>query len=164
MVELEFVTLVPSSRELVWSGVSTFYGVNQEFFPLLRMTCPFPDLRLTSAMATGLPLFRSWLLLFGVLPIEFDLLCITSVSESHSFTEKSSMALISEWNHHRSLEDEEEQENEDKTEMQDGSRRGTIIRDRLSFTPRIPGSGFILSLIVRSLFSYRHMRLRRLYS
>jgi hypothetical protein len=176
MIELEFVSHVSTPRDLVWSGITTFHGVNKEFFPLLRMSCPFPDLRLNSAMATGQPLFRSWLLLFGIMPIEFDLLGLSSVIENVSFEEKSTMALISEWNHHRFLCDENAEEEQDEEKEEEGSERhyedgkerkiargGTIIRDRLLFTPRIPGTGFILRLIVRALFSYRHMRLRMIY-
>jgi hypothetical protein len=53
---------------VVWARVSTHDGVNDEFWPVLRMTTP-------SGAAGGLRtgrLGRSWLLLGGVLPIDYE--------------------------------------------------------------------------------------------
>ena len=57
----------------VWGRVATFDGINDEFRPLLKMTAPrnVKDAGL-SEVVIGEKLCRSWLLLFGVVPIDYD--------------------------------------------------------------------------------------------
>ncbi len=75
------------------------------------------------------------------------------------------MALIKEWNHTRIVEDvESEGSQNDSFEEEEGKRKGTRIIDKVSFIPRIPGTGFFLSFIVKLLFTYRHYRLKFLYN
>merc|ERR1719487_133258 len=112
------------------------------------MTCPYSSLQLTASLANGKTLFRSWLLLFGILPIEYDLISIDECTDGTSFVENSSMGLMSVWRHARTLHT---------------TNQGTLITDELTFCPRIPFSGWFLSLIVRLLFRYRHHRLGQLY-
>jgi hypothetical protein len=166
MLRLEFSSHVKASRAQVWSGVTSFVGVNQEFFPILRMTCPDPSMRLTPDLVSAKPLFRSWLLLFGIFPVEFDLLCITKVMENQFFEENSSMGFMSEWNHQRYLSDGSQGKDRDGGNKEGGINlnRGTVVTDRLSFRPRIPGTGWLLTWIVKLLFWYRHRRLRQLYA
>jgi hypothetical protein len=172
MITVVFSSQVEASRTQVWSGVTTFAGVNQEFYPILRMTCPDPSMRLTPNLVSEKPLFRSWLLLFGIFPIDYDLLCITKVVQNQCFEEKSSMGLMSEWNHHRHLCDATQEnvssQGSDKRRSNKWKKmlscEGTVVTDRLSFRPRIPGTGWLLTWIVKLLFWYRHRRLRELYS
>jgi hypothetical protein len=59
-----FASDLHASPEAVWSHAADMRGVNREFFPLVRMTCPVPDGRLLSSPPLGQRLFRSWILLF----------------------------------------------------------------------------------------------------
>jgi hypothetical protein len=125
--------------------------VNAELFPLFSMTCPDLDMRISPALAlvgpgagsTG-PLFRSWLLLFGLLPIDYDDINLVAVIEGKSFSERSSMALMSQWHHDRVLET---------------SNDGTVVTDELAFVPRVRLLGWLLTVAVRVLFAHRHRRL-----
>ena len=140
----------------IWNNISTFQGVNYELFPFLRMTCPEPNARLSIDMVTKDPLFRSWLLLFGFLPIEFDLIRIDSIEEGTSFKERSSMFLMQEWHHDRSLE----------SVTIEGYEEGcTKVIDKLSFRPRIFNLlfGYFLKHVVKFLFTYRHYRLASMF-
>lgn len=150
MLYVEVSSRLKCKRQVIWESISSINGANKEFYPLLKMTCPFPDLRINPSLITDRPLFRSWLLLFGLFPIEFDLIRLTKVIENECFEEKSSMALISEWNHHRYL----------STPSNDNE---TIVIDTIQFLPRIPGSGLIFLFVVRWLFQYRHFRLRQMF-
>ena len=178
MCSLEFKSELCCSREKVWKGISTMKGVNKEFFPLLYMTSPDSNLQISSSLVGISPLFRSWLLLFGIFPIEFDLISFIQVKEEEKFEEKSSMLLIKEWNHKRDLyilsNDNQNNDslntlnNDQKNDLEmdqkiNETENKTLIVDRLSFIPRIPGTGFILSFIIKSLFYYRHWRLRMIY-
>lgn len=121
MLHFSISSFVKTPREVVWSRVSQISGVNDEFYPILKMTCPDPYMKLSPAHITGKPIFRSWLLLFSIVPIEYDLIQIVACENGVGFTEKSSMALMSEWNHQRILT---------------STARGTRITDILSFRPR----------------------------
>jgi ligand-binding SRPBCC domain-containing protein len=113
------------------------------------MTCPQPNTQITKELISDQPLFRSWLLLFGLIPVEYDLLRIVDVEEGVSFSERSSMGLLREWNHDRILTDD---------------NSSTEVIDKVSFTTRIPFTSWIIATIVRFLFHYRHYRLGRKFS
>ena len=75
----------------VWRHAVSPDGVNRELRPLLRMTFP-PDTRdLTASFQPGERLFRSWLLLFGVLPVEFDDVVFVELEPGRRFLERSSL-------------------------------------------------------------------------
>ena len=129
-------------------------GVNDELFPLLRMTCPEEDTRITSHLVQTRQgqgqrktLFNSWMLLFGVFPFEVDWLNITTCIDGVMFSERSSMMLMSEWHHDRMLETICE---------------GTKVTDVLSFSPRwgLGFMGYFMRNIVTFLFNHRHNRLK----
>jgi hypothetical protein len=149
MFHINVQTIIFKERSIIWKRVSCFSGVNEELYPLMQMTCPDPTLQLTSQLISNKPLFRSWLLLFGFIPIDYDLIGITDCKEGHSFSERSSMGLMSKWHHDRFLH-----------ELNDNQ---TQVVDKLSFISRIPFTGFILSFIVRMLFKYRHYKLKTFY-
>lgn len=182
MFEFEIKSIVCSDKRSVWNGITTMKGVNLEFFPILKMTCPDNNLQLNSSHITDIPLFRSWLLLFGLIPIEYDLLKLTKIINEECFEEKSSMGLIKEWNHHRYISTVETNEknientqnnenntqndddnNNEKKDIKQQNKSSTLIIDRLSFIPRIPGTGYLLLFVVKALFYYRHWRLKMIY-
>ncbi len=138
---------VHTRRAAVWDCVSTFQGVNYELAPFLYMTCPDPATRLGPQHVTDAPLFRSWLLLFGFIPIEYDLIRLESLEEGASFQESSSMALMSLWSHRRQL----------REDLSDPSI--TQVTDTLVFSPRFPLIGYFMQYVVRWLFMHRHRRL-----
>jgi ligand-binding SRPBCC domain-containing protein len=145
MVEQQ--SLVPASPDTVWGRVSTFEGINDELGPVLRMTAPARVRALEpSEVVLGERIFRSWVLLFGVLPIDYDDLTLVSLEPGRGFHERSRMLSMRVWEHERTLEP-------------DGA--GCLVRDRLSFEPRLPGMGSLLERIVRATFRHRHSRLRR---
>lgn len=146
VVEQESVLAAPPSR--VWERVSTFDGVNDELRPLMRMTAP-PNVRSLdlSEVVLGERICRSWVLLFGVIPIDYDDLTLIALEPGRGFHERSRMLSMRVWEHERALEPDGES--------------GCRITDRLSFEPRLPGTGPLLQRIVRATFRHRHRRLRR---
>ena len=86
------------------------------------------------------------MLLFGVLPIDYDDLTLVALEPGHGFHERSRMASMPVWEHERTLEP---------------AGAGCLLRDRLSFKPRLPGMGPLLEGFVRATFRHRHRRLRR---
>lgn len=92
----------------------------------------------------GTILFRSWLLLWGFIPLDRHSLCLTEIVPGEGFHEESSSWLERSWIHDRRI-----------TPMADGCR----VTDRLRFKPRIPALRALLCRIVRSTFERRHRRL-----
>lgn len=145
-------SVVPAPPALVWQRVTTPAGINDELFPWLRMTVPKALLGKTiEAMPLGPRLGRSWLLLLGVLPIDYDDLAIAALEPGRRFLERSSMLAVAEWEHERRLA---------------ADPGGCRVEDRIGFVLRapmrfVPGLASLLSRALRALFAHRHRRLRR---
>lgn len=135
-----------ASPDDVWRRITTFEGVNAELRPLLRMTAP-PDARSLDAaeVVPGRRLFRSWILLFGVVPFDYDDVTLVSIEPGRGFLERSPMLSQRVWEHERRVEPVE---------------GGCIVTDRVRFEPRLPMPGGVLLPLVRAIFHHRHRRLR----
>jgi ligand-binding SRPBCC domain-containing protein len=145
---VEQQSLLAASPGAVWAWVSTFEGINDELGPLMRMTAPARVRALDpSDVVLGERIFRSWVLLFGVIPIDYDDLTLIALEPGRGFHERSQMLSMRVWEHRRTLDPAGDQ--------------ATRVSDRLSFEPRLPGSGPLLERIIRAMFRHRHRRLRR---
>ena len=132
----------------IWQHATSMAGVNAELMPLARMSFPKNLAAFSSsAVALGKPLFYSWILLFGFLPVDYHALTFKEIDNQH-FLEHSSSFLHRKWEHERSLEE---------------TADGTIVMDRLSFQTRIPFLGYLLLPIYRYIFQHRHAKLRQLF-
>lgn len=148
MKTFEIESHVGLSPQRAWEIVTTPAGVNREFWPLLRMTFPRGADSLVSAWQPGRTLFRSWILLFGLLPVEYDDIAFVEVEEGRRFLERSEMLTQSLWQHERTIF---------------ADANGCRIADRVAFASRIPALEPLQGMIFRAVFRYRHFRLRRLY-
>jgi ligand-binding SRPBCC domain-containing protein len=145
-IVLEFASEIARPREDVWETVSTMDGVNAELGPFIRMSHP-RDLPLlsTTTPTAGVVLFRSWVLLFGVLPFDRHALALDAVTDGAGFVEESTSWLQRRWRHVRTLSD---------TEL------GCLVSDQLTIEPRVAVTGPIVRVLVRAVFTHRHTRLR----
>jgi ligand-binding SRPBCC domain-containing protein len=142
-------TPLRAPAEQVWEHASSFTGVNRELWPLVRMTFPAKLQRLTpGTFPVGHTAFRSWILLFGVLPVEYDDLMLVKLEPGRGFSEVSTLLTVRPWRHQRSILPSEE---------------GCVVRDEIGLTPRWPGTGWFLAPLYRWIFVWRHRRLRRLF-
>jgi ligand-binding SRPBCC domain-containing protein len=139
----------PAGR--VWEHATRIEGVNAELRPILRMTVP-RNLRGATIddLEVGVPAGRSWLLLGGVLPVDYDDLCLAELDPPRRFLERSRMATMSLWQHERTV-----------APRDDGS---SALTDTLTFRLRrplaaVPGMEALAARIVGALFSHRHRRL-----
>ena len=136
-------------RPIDWAHAGSMAGVNRELGPLLRMTYPPTYATLTtSQIRLGRRLFRSWLLLGGVVPNEYDDLTLVAFHEGASFTERSSMVAIAMWQHERRITD---------------TAYGSLVTDILQFQPRLAWTGSVVHVLVRIVFRHRHQRLQQLF-
>jgi hypothetical protein len=133
----------------VLAHLSTLDGVNDELRPLLQMTIPGAAAGQSLFTApVGQPLFRSWLLLGGWIPVDADDITLESVDPDSGFQEASTMLSMRVWRHERRVAPDPV---------------GCRLIDRLAFEPRLPGTGAALALGVRLVFTHRHRRLRALF-
>jgi len=136
----------------VWDRAVTEEGINDELAPILRMTMP-ARLRgkTVDTVEVGVPLGRSWILLFGVLPVDYDDLRLAELEPGRRFLERSRTLSFSVWQHERVIEP---------------SGTGCRVTDRLGFELKraiawIPGAARLATAIVGFLFRHRHRRLAR---
>ena len=152
-VDVEQSSRLPAPAPAVWERAITEEGINDELRPWLRMTMPAALRGKTiDDVEVGEPLGRSWILLGGVLPVDYDDLCLVELEPGRRFRERSTMLSMRVWQHERVVEP-----------LDDG---GCEITDRLAFELRrparwAPGSHRLARAIVGSLFRHRHRRLVR---
>jgi ligand-binding SRPBCC domain-containing protein len=140
-------TAVGAGPDTVWERVSTPEGINHELGPWLRMTVPARFRALDAeTVPVGERLFRSWILLFGVIPVDYDDLTIVRLEPGRGFLERSRLASARVWEHERTLE---------------AAAGGCRVTDRIAFVPRVPGAGRAQRALLRAVFRRRHRRLVR---
>jgi ligand-binding SRPBCC domain-containing protein len=137
-----------ADREVVWDRVTTAEGVNAELMPIVRMTVPRGIDHFDLAKVTpGERIGRCWILLFGLIPIDWDDLTLERIDPPGGFLERSSMLSMRTWVHERTLEPV--------------AGGGCLLRDRISFEPRGLLPRRVLLPIYRMVFRHRHRGLRR---
>ena len=156
MITVEQSSTVDAPAPDVWRAAVSPEGINRELGPWMRMTVS-RDLRgmTIDDAPLGEVAGRSWILLFGFLPVEYDDLRLVELEPGRRFLERSSMLTLRPWQHERVVEP-----------IDAGSCR---VTDRLSFElrgvlARVPGSSRLARTIVTALFRHRHRRLRRAHA
>jgi len=116
--------------------------------PYLRMTLPAGVERLDpEGIELGRKIGRSWILLFGLLPFDYDDITLVRLDPGNGFLERSQMLSQRVWEHERTLEPTPED--------------GCLIADRVSWQPRLGLPGQPLRPAIGWFFSHRHKRLQR---
>ena len=151
MIEVARTTELPAPAATVWARVTTPEGVNHELAPWMRMTVPRAARgRTLDDVPLGERLGRSWILALRVLPFDYDDLTLVERGPGRRFLERSPMGSMRFWQHERRVEPRGE--------------AACVVTDRLTFAPRIPGSGRLVRAIVERLFAHRHRRLRSYFA
>jgi hypothetical protein len=134
--------------QAVWERITTEEGINDEMRPFLRMRFPKTLRGLDpETVELGAPLGRCWLLLFGVVPFDYDELTLVRLDPGRGFLERSRMLSQRLWEHERTLEPSGE--------------GGCLITDRVRWQPRRGLPGGALRPLIGAFFRHRHDRLRR---
>jgi ligand-binding SRPBCC domain-containing protein len=127
--------------------VITPEGINDEMRPWLRMTMPAGVESIdVDSVVPGERIGRSWILLFGLIPFDYDDLTLVRIEPGRSFLERSTMLSQRAWEHERTIEPAE---------------GGCTITDRVRWLPRLGLPGRPLRPVIGWFFRHRHKRLRR---
>jgi ligand-binding SRPBCC domain-containing protein len=144
--EFEVSSLIPAPPQRVWERIITPAGINHELRPWMAMTAPRGIERLDpETVELGKPLGRSWVLLFGLLPFEYDDITLIELEPGRRFLECSPMLSQRSWQHERIVE-----------AVEGGSR----VTDRIRMEPRLGLPAAPLRPLFRAMFRHRHRRLR----
>jgi hypothetical protein len=146
VIALRFESHLAAAPEAVWRRVTSIEGIDDEMFPLLRMTFP-PGMRAlpVDAFEPGRRLCRSWLLLLCVLPVDWSDLTLVELEPGRRFLERSPMFSMAFWQHERNVTP---------------SAQGTTVVDNLAFRPRLLPRALVRAGVAL-FFRHRHARLRR---
>lgn len=143
IVSSSFLAADPSA---IWASVTSVHGVNHELWPLFRMTAP-PHVRDNGleAVVVGERVCRSWVLLFGVVPVDYDDITLARLDSPRSFVERSAMFSQRLWEHERTITP---------------APGGGLLVDRVSYEPRLAIPEPLLRHVYAFIFGHRHRRLR----
>jgi hypothetical protein len=138
----------PAAR--VWAECTAAEGINYELMPIVRMTIPGGASTLSvSDVSDGEHVGRSWLLLGGFLPFDYDDITIERIEPGRAFQEDSTMLSQRSWRHHRAVEPIGES--------------ACTVTDTIEFVPRLPLPIRLLEFTFGQTFAHRHRRLRKRY-
>lgn len=143
MIRLQFRSSLHAPVERVWKDIVSSAAINDEMRPLMSMSMPDS---LLAAFQPGVPLSRSRLRLFGLMPVGVSWLTLNSLTPMTGFVEVSPVTGMHSWRHERHLAPTPD---------------GCTLLDTLTFEPRY-FSG-VTQMLVTVLFRHRHRRLRRRY-
>jgi ligand-binding SRPBCC domain-containing protein len=146
--EISVASRLEADSAAVWDRVTTPEGVNDEMRPIMRMTVPpgFEQLD-PDSIELGERIGRSWVLLFGLVPFDYDDLTLVEMEPGRSFLERSRMLSQRVWEHERTMEPVE--------------GGGCLVTDRVRWEPRLGLPGRPLRPVIGFFFRHRHRRLRR---
>lgn len=147
MQQLRFQTDVSTDPDLFWKRQS-IATINQEMAPLLRMTAPaqYRQLQLKDWKGEA-PLFASWVLLFGLIPLDRHCFEKLDFPGEREFIETSTSWNNKTWQHRRFVT---------------ATATGCTVTDELQFTPRMAWMTPVVTWIVKMAFQNRHRYLARL--
>jgi ligand-binding SRPBCC domain-containing protein len=140
-------TEIPAPAASVWERVISVEGVNHELRPWMRMTVPRGARGISlQDVELGSPVGRSWVLLLGLVPFDYDDVTLVELDPGRRFLERSPMGSMRHWEHERIVEPRGE--------------GACAVTDRLRFEPRIPAAARVAQAVVERVFAHRHRRLR----
>ncbi len=145
--EIAVTSRLDASPAAVWDRVISPEGINDEMRPWLRMTLPPGVERLDlETVELGKPIGRSWILLFGLIPFDYDDVTLVRLEPGRGFLERSKMLSQRSWEHERTIEP---------------TASGCQVTDRVSWQPRLGMPGRPLRPAIGWFFRHRHKRLGR---
>lgn len=155
--QLTFASDLAAPAEPIWEWITSLRGINAELHPLMRMTAPAHVSSLSDAgLVVGRPLFRTWVLLFGVLPVDSYRVTLVEIDAGRGFAEESRLLTMSRWRHERRLSPLAR-----PWRAQPALAGSTRLTDTLTFEPRLAAPA--VRMLIDALFRHRHRVLLRTF-
>jgi ligand-binding SRPBCC domain-containing protein len=146
-ISLRFESKLHAPTELVWEWITSVKGISAEMWPFFRMTTPkgirsLSDLHINP----GVRMFRSYVFLFGVLPIDYSDMTLVELDDGLGFVEQSPMGSMKLWRHERRIV------------PCPSDPSAVLLVDQLTFRPRI--ARHLVEWFIRHVFTHRHKVIR----
>ena len=142
-ISLRFESKLHSPVERVWEWITSVKGISAEMWPFFRMTTPKGVSSLNDVqIKPGVRMFRSYVFLFGVLPIDYSDMTLLDLNVGEGFTEQSPMGSMKLWRHERRIVPCPSDPN------------AVLLVDQLTFQPCMARR--LVGWFIRRVFSHRH--------
>ena len=146
-ISLRFASRLHAPPELVWEWITSLKGISAEMWPFFRMTTPKGIRSLSDLqIKPGVRMFRSYVFLFGVLPIDYSDMTLVELDSGSGFVEQSPMGSMKLWRHERRIV------------PYPSDPSAVLLVDQLTFRPRIARR--LVEWFIRKVFTHRHKVLR----
>jgi ligand-binding SRPBCC domain-containing protein len=146
-ISLRFESKLHVSAEDAWEWITSIDGISAEMRPFFRMTMPKGIRSLSDVeIKLGVRMFRSYVFLFGVLPIDYSDMTLVELDFGRGFVEQSPMGFMKLWRHERRI----------VPCAADPS--AVVLVDRLTFRPRMAQR--LVGWFIGHVFTHRHKVLR----
>ena len=144
---LRFESRLCAPIENVWAWITSVKGIRAEMWPFFIMTVPKGVRSLSDIQITpGTRMFRSYVFLFGLLPVDYSDMTLLELNPGHGFIEQSPMGSMKLWRHERQI----------APCPSDSSM--VVFVDQLTFQPRMAGR--FVGWFIRRVFIHRHKVIR----
>jgi ligand-binding SRPBCC domain-containing protein len=147
-ISLRFESVLNAPAGHVWEWISSVKGIRKEMWPFLYMTAPEGLRSLEgSRISLGIRMFRSFIFLFGVLPIDFSDMTLIEFNAGQGFVEQSRMGSMKLWRHERHIT---------PCVADSGS---VLLVDQITFRPRY--ARHVIAWFIYRVFVHRHNVLKK---
>ena len=146
-ISLRFESTLRAPAARVWEWITSIDGISREMWPIFRMTVP-RGLRTLGDVKVepGVRMFRSYVFLFGFLPIDYSDMTLLELEPGRGFLEQSPMGSMKSWRHERRILPAPSDPN------------AVVLVDQLTFEPRMLKR--FVGWFIRRVFTHRHAVLR----
>jgi ligand-binding SRPBCC domain-containing protein len=145
-ISLRFESRLHSSAERVWEWITSIDEISAEMWPYFRMSVPRGVRSITDLeIKLGDPMFRSYIFLFGFLPIDFSDMTLVELDSGRGFIEQSPMGSMKLWRHKRRIVPSDSE--------------AVLLIDELTFQPRMAPR--LVAWFIKHVFTHRHEVLRK---
>lgn len=148
VITLRFESALRAPAEQVWAWITSASGIRAEMRPLLFMTVPRGIRSLEDVpIVPGIRLFRSYVFLFGFLPIDYSDMTLLELRHGQGFVEQSPMGSMQLWRHERNIV------------ACPTDATTVLLIDQLTFQPR--AMKHLVGWFIQRVFIHRHNVLRK---
>ena len=142
-ISLRFESKLHAPVARIWEWITSVNSISAEMWPYFRMTSPKGVRSLNDVhVRPGARMFRSYVFLFGVLPIDYSDITLMELNPGQGFIEQSPMGSMKLWRHERRI-------------VSCPSDPATVLLvDQLTFQPRIARR--LVGWFIHRVFVHRH--------
>ena len=146
-ISFRFESKLYASTRRVWEWITSVKGISAEMWPFFRMTVPGGIVSLNDVdIKPGVRMFRSYVFLFGILPIDYSDMTLLELKNGEGFIEQSPMGSMKLWRHERHI----------MPCLSDS--HAVLLVDQLTFRPRLAHR--LVKWFIHCVFTHRHKVIR----